>query len=79
MENVKKGIIPWTAFSRLRMMIRVIMENLCRYKVRAMETIKFTTWLVFLPVFFVASMAIYFKAHVAFWGPIFDINPIYLK
>ena len=33
MENVKKGVIPWTAFSRFRMMIRVIMENICRYKV----------------------------------------------
>ena len=33
MENVEKGVISWTAFYRLRMMIRVIMENLCRYKV----------------------------------------------
>ena len=24
MENVKKGVISWTTFSRLRMMIRVI-------------------------------------------------------
>jgi hypothetical protein len=30
-------------------------------RVRPMETIKFTTWLVFLPVFFVASMATYFN------------------
>jgi len=33
MENVKKGVIPWTAFFRLRIMIRIIMEKLRRYKV----------------------------------------------
>ena len=33
MEDVKTEVIPWTAFSRSRIMIRVIMENLCRYKV----------------------------------------------